>query len=105
MLVYLWIMLSPGKVSCAVFSALYGFCYGGMFTFIFAYAAEIVPPETIGFVMGLMTFGSTIAITLGVNAFGILMGSMGSITATIPCALGLLAAAVIIELIGSAKAA
>lgn len=100
---YIWSYLAPSQISVVVFSVVYGFVYGGIFTLIYAYAAACVPPSKNGIAMGLMTFNYSVAITVGVNIFAALMDSMGKITATYPVAIGFLAVSLVIELICCVK--
>lgn len=97
LVIYFWAFAAPGRTVCIIFALLYGFSYGGVYTLIYAYAAEIVPPESNSFAMGLMTFHASIAITVGANIFAALMGKMGTITATYPVAIGMLVIALVIE--------
>ena len=95
---YIWSYLAPSQLSVIVFSLVYGFVYGGIFTMIYAYAAACVPPSKNGIAMGLMTFNYSVAITVGVNIFATLMGYMGGLTPTYPVAVGILAVSLVIEI-------
>ena len=101
LLMYIWAWQAPSRIACILFSVIYGFSYGGIFTEVYAYAAEIVSIESNGMAMGLMTLNYSIAITLGVNIFAVLMGKAGTLTATFPVAIGMLAVTFVIELISS----
>ena len=96
---YIWNYIAPSQISTIVFSVAYGLAYGGIFTLIYAYAASCIPASKNGLGMGLMTFNYSIAITVGVNLFSILMGKMGTLTATFPVAIGILVVSLIIEFV------
>lgn len=101
MLGYAWAWLAPSKIALLIISTVYGFCYGGIFTMIYVFASELVSPSKNGLAMGIMTFNYSIAITIGTYLFSFLMGSSGLITPTYPFAMGILAVALIIEVICS----
>lgn len=98
--VYAMMYFVPGQAVTVVGCLIYGICYGGVFTFIYAYPGYCVPMEKLGFAMGLMTMNYSVAIFLGVYVGEWLMNAKdGSITATYPAAILMLAAAVILEVI------
>lgn len=99
-LVYAMLYFAPSQATTIAGSLIYGICYGGVFTFIYAYPGYCVPMEKQGFVMGLMTMNYSVGIFLGVYVGEWLMGANGgSITATYPAAIVILAVATVLELI------
>lgn len=103
LLLYVWAFMAPGKAVTFIFSLVYGFCYGVLFTSIYAYGAEVVTAKQNGFAMGLMTFNYSVGMLLGINIFQPLMVRMGGLTKTMPIAMVILAVAAIIEIIGCRK--
>lgn len=99
-LTYAWMYLAPSTAAAAAGSLIYGFSYGGIFTMVYVFAAELVAPEQTGMVMGLMTFNYSIAITVGTYLFSTLMSvTGGGITSVYPYAAGILLVSLVIELI------
>lgn len=99
-LVYLMLYFAPCQATTIAGTLIYGICYGGVFTFIYAYPGYCVPLEKQGFAMGLMTMNYSVGIFLGVYVGEWLMNANdGSITATYPATIIILAAAIVLELI------
>lgn len=99
--VYAMLYFAPGQATTVVGCLLYGICYGGVFTFIYAYPGYCVPMEKQGMVMGLMTMNYSVGIFIGVYVAQWLMSmNGGSITASYPMAIVILTIAIVLELIG-----
>jgi len=97
---FVWAWLAPSVLAATIGITVYGFCYGGAFSLLYAYASSCVPISKVGFVMGLVTFCANVAIWLGVYVVTWLMGmNGGKITPTYPVAAGILVVALIIELV------
>jgi MFS family permease len=102
--VYAMLYLFPCRTTVIAGSLIYGLCYGCVFTFIYAYPGYCVPMDKMGFVMGLMTVNYSVAIFLGVYVAQWLMAANGgSITATYPAAILILAVSAVLELVGCIK--
>lgn len=98
--VYAMLYFAPSQATTIAGSLIYGICYGGVFTFIYAYPGYCVPMEKQGMAMGLMTMNYSVGIFLGVYVGEWMMGANGgSITATYPMTMVILAVAVVLELI------
>lgn len=96
--VYLMLYFVPAQPTTILGALIYGICYGGVFTFIYAYPGYCVPMEKMGMAMGLMTMNYSIGIFLGVYVATWLMNANGGlITNTYPAAIVILLAAVILE--------
>ena len=103
-LVYAMMYFAPSQATTIAGCLIYGICYGGVFTFIYAYPGYCVPMEKQGFAMGLMTMNYSVAIFLGVYIGEWLMGANGgSITGAYPAAIGILAVATVLELVCCVK--
>lgn len=99
-LVYVMLYFAPNQATTIAGSLIYGICYGGVFTFLYAYPGYCVPMEKQGFAMGLMTMNYSVAIFLGVYVGEWLMNANGgSITATYPATIVILAVGTVLELI------
>lgn len=92
-----WLCAAPSVASAVVAAVLYGFSYGSVATLAYAYAACCVPQEKNGLVMGLMTCDIYLAIFVGTYLAAVMMGMLGSITATFPYAAGILVIPLVIE--------
>lgn len=104
MAVYAMLYLAPCQATTIAGSLIYGICYGGVFTFIYAYPGYCVSMDQMGFVMGLMTVNYSVAIFLGVYVAQWLMAANGgTITGTYPAAILILAVSVVLELVGCIK--
>lgn len=94
---------APSRAVTIIFMIIYGFTYGAFFTSIYAYAADVVPTSCNGLAMGIMTFNYAVALPVAITIFSSLMQSKGSLTATMPIAMVLLAVSVIIEIVCCAR--
>lgn len=99
--IMLWLWLAPSTIGAVVGALVWGACYGGVFTFTYAYAACCVPPSKMGGAMGLMTACYGIAIFVGTNLASWCMQAAGGLITPIgyPVAIGCLAVSLVIEII------
>lgn len=100
-LVYLAMYLFPSRAMTVVGCLVYGICYGGVFSFIYAYPGFCLRSDKSGMAMGFMTVNYSVGVFLGVYATTWLMDMLGiGVTATYPFAIGMLAIALCFEIPG-----
>lgn len=95
----IWLYLAPSTISMMAMAVIEGLMVGIMLSLLTAYAASIVPPERNGFAMGLMLFLYNASVACGVYLFDACSASMGSLTSALIIAIGLLVAALVVEIV------
>lgn len=84
-IIYILLFTVHAPVMTCICAFLYGFSYGGVFTFCYAYPAYVVPMEKMGLAMGLMTLNYSLGIALGVYMTTFMMSfTNGFVTGTYP---------------------
>lgn len=99
--VYLLMYLFPSVPMTIIGSVVYGFSYGGIYSFIFSYPGYVVPAEKMGTAMGLMTMNCSLGVFIGVYVATWLQTALGgTITAVYPAAIVMLIVALCFEIPG-----